>query len=88
MNNKHRKVLRALFAHPISANIDPRKVQAVLKELGAEFDNRHGGRLGVRLGGHFAEFHFGQHALSKDQVVQVKKYLETCGIDPQADPQL
>jgi len=85
MNHKHRKTLHSLFAHPISANIDPRKVETTLGELGAEFDNRHGGRIGVRLKGHFAEFHFGQHSLSKDQVVQVKKYLEGCGVDPKRD---
>jgi len=55
MNHKHRKVLHALFAHPISANISARSVESVLKELGAEIEQRHGGRLGVRLNEHFVE---------------------------------
>ena len=47
MNHKHRKVLHALFAHPVSANIAPaRAVEAVLKELGGEVDQRHGGARG------------------------------------------
>ena len=85
MNHKHRKVLHALFAHPISGNIDPRKVESVLGELGGTFENRHGGRIAVRLNGQFAEFHFGHHSLSKDQVVHLKKYIEACGIDPKRD---
>ncbi|MBT6118121.1 MAG: hypothetical protein HOH66_09670, partial [Rhodospirillaceae bacterium] len=49
MNHKHRKVLHALYAHPISANIDMKAVEAVFGELGAEVDNRHGSRIGVTL---------------------------------------
>ena len=36
MNHRHRKVLHALFAHPVSANIHFRDVESVFKELGGE----------------------------------------------------
>lgn len=85
MNHKHRKVLHALFAHPISANIDPRKVESVLGEMGATMENRHNGRVAVRLNGQFAEFHFDHHSLSKDQVIHLKKFIEASGIDPERD---
>lgn len=85
MNHKHRKVLHALFAHPVSANISARAVDSIFKEMGADIEQRHGGRLGVRLNGHFAEFSHHDHSLSPDQVRQVKKFIEDAGIDPETD---
>ena len=87
MNHRHRKVLHALFAHPVSANIAVRDVESVLVELGATVDNRHGGRMGVRLNEHFAEFaHRSAHSLSPDQVRHVRKFLTDAGVDPAAYP--
>ena len=57
MNHRHRKTLAALFAHPVSANIDFKEVVHVLEELGAEIDNKAGSRIGVKLNGHSAAFH-------------------------------
>lgn len=39
MNHKHRKTLHALFAHPVSANINYQAVVHVLEELGAVVEN-------------------------------------------------
>ena len=86
MNHRHRKTLHALFAHPISANIDFKEVVHVLEELGAEVDNRSGNRIGVTLNGHTAVFSHAHHALPKEQVVQIRKFLAQCGIDPAAYP--
>jgi hypothetical protein len=36
MNHRHRKVLHAVFAHPLNHNIDPTHLEHVLEELGAE----------------------------------------------------
>lgn len=85
MNHKHRKTLHALFAHPVSANIKTKAVEAVLSELGAELDQRHGGRMGVRLNDHFAEFSHPAHALAPGQVQQMRKFLSDAGIDPERD---
>ena len=85
MNHKHRKVLHALFAHPVSANISPRSVEAVLKELGAEIEQRHGGRWGVRLNKHFAEFSHSGHSLKPSQVQQMRKFIDAAGVDPERD---
>lgn len=85
MNHKHRKVLHALFAHPASANLSPRSVESVLVELGADIDQRHGGRWGVRLKGHFAEFSHGGHSLAPQQVRQIAKFVSDAGIDPERD---
>ncbi len=82
MNHRHRKVLQAIFAHPISANIDFNEVVHVLGELGAEVDNKSGNRIGVTLKGHTAAFSHANHSLPKEEVVQIRKFLETCGVDP------
>lgn len=80
MNHRHRKVLQQLFAHPISANVDFKEVVHVLEELGAEVDNKSGNRIGVKLNGHSAAFVHVQHSLPKDEVVQIRHFLERCGV--------
>ncbi len=86
MNYHHRKTLHALFAHPISANIDFKKVMHLLEEIGAEVDNKSGNRVGVTLSGHSAAFTHVHHDLPKEEVVQVRKFLEACGITPATYP--
>jgi hypothetical protein len=80
MNHHHRKTLHALFAHPISTNIDFKQVVHLLEDLGAEVDNKSGNRVGVKLGGHSAAFTHAHHDLPKEEVVQVRKFLEMCGV--------
>jgi len=85
MNHHHRKVLHALFAHPVSANIDPKAVQAALVELGAEVTHGGHGHLRVSLNGHTHGFHDAHHSLSKDAVVELRHFLTLAGIDPARD---
>ena len=83
MNHRHRKVLQAIFAHPVNTNLNFRDVEGVFTELGAEIDNKTGGRIGVTLNGHSAAFHHTTgHSVPVDEVVQVRKFLEGCGITP------
>ena len=58
----------------------------MLEELGAEVDNKSGNRIGVKLNGHTAAFTHANHSTPKEEVVQIKKFLETCGINPDAYP--
>lgn len=85
MNHHHRKILHSLFAHPINGNISLKEVEAVFKELGAELSTASSGRIHVALNGHSANFSRPQHSLPREEVVQVRKFIETCGIDPVAD---
>ncbi|MBL4758497.1 MAG: hypothetical protein JKY32_12940 [Rhizobiales bacterium] len=85
MNHKHRKVLHALYAHPASANISARAVESVLKEMGAEIEQRHGGRWGVRLNEHFVEISHKTHSFSPMQVRQMAKFIKDAGIDAERD---
>lgn len=86
MNHRHRKVLHSVFAHPVSANIHAADVEAVLGELGAELDHSHHGKLTAQLGGHALALSHTSHTLTPEQVRQVRKFLEECGIDPAAYP--
>lgn len=82
MNHRHRKILQALFAHPVNGNINFKDVEHLLGELGAEVDNKSGNRIGVVLNGHKAAFHNTGHSVPLDEVVQIRKFLETCGVTP------
>ncbi len=86
MNHRHRKVLHALFDHPVSANLHAGDVEAVLIELGAELEHTHHGKLTARLGDHLLSLSHANHTLAPDQVRQVRKFLEDCGVDPAVYP--
>lgn len=86
MNHHHRKTLHALFAHPISANIGFKEVEHLLTDLGAEIANKSGSRIGVTLNGHTAAFRHANHSLHKDEVVEIKHFLEKCGVTPDVYP--
>jgi len=85
MNHHHRKVLHALFAHPVSSNIAMKDIESVLRELGGEVNSAQSGKLHVALNGHSANFSHAKHSLPKQEVQQVRKFIETCGIDPERD---
>jgi len=86
MNHHHRKTLHALFAHPLSGNIDSKKAVHLLEDAGAEVDNKAGNRISAKLNGHSATFVHAHHDLPKEEVVQVRKFFETCGIAPNKFP--
>jgi len=81
MNHRHRKVLHAIFAHPVSSNIDFKEALHMLTELGAKIDNKSGNRVGVALNGHTAAFTHAHHTVPREEVIQIKKFLEQCGIE-------
>ncbi|MGG5810276.1 hypothetical protein [Falsiroseomonas sp. CW058] len=85
MNHSHRKVLHALFSHPVSANIDPKHVLAVFEDLGAEVAHGGHGALKVTLNGRTHGFHDTRHSLSKQEVGEMRKFLAEAGIDPARD---
>jgi hypothetical protein len=86
MNHRHRKLLHAIFAHPINANLGMKEVEHLLRELGAEIENKSGGRVGVTLNGHTVAFTVADHSVPKDEVVQIRKFLETCGVSAESYP--
>ena len=85
MNHKHRSHLHDVFAHPVSSNIDPRLTHAMLRALGADISHGGHGQFIVKLNGHTYGFHDAHHALSKQEVVTLRKFLELAGVDPARD---
>lgn len=47
MRRRHRRILEALFAHPVSANIQWREIEALFIELAADISERGGGQVAV-----------------------------------------
>lgn len=86
MNHHHRKVLHAIFAHPISANIAMKDVEHLLADLGAEIESKSGSRIGITLGEHKLAVQHVNHSVPKEEVVQIRKFLETCGKTPAEFP--
>ena len=86
MNHHQRKVLHAIFAHPVNANLDLKDVMGMLTALGADMDAKTKSRIGITLNGQTAVLHLTQHSLLKAEVMQIRKFLELCGISAGAYP--
>jgi hypothetical protein len=86
VNHRQRKVLHAIFAHPVNANLEMKDIVNVLNGLGAEIDAKSKSRLGVTLNGRTTVLHLASHSLSKAEVMQVRKFLESSGITAEVYP--
>jgi len=86
MNHHQRKLFHAIFAHPLNANLEMKDIVNVLNGLGAEIDAKSKSRLGVTLNGRMTVLHLASRTLSKTDVMQIRKFLETCGITAEAYP--
>lgn len=80
MNHHQRKVLHAIFAHPVNANLEMKDIETVLNGLGAEFAPKTKSRIGVRLNGKETVLHLANHTLMRGEVIEVRKFLEACGV--------
>jgi hypothetical protein len=74
MKRAHRKTLEAVFAHPTSANIAWKEIEALFVGIGAEVSEREGSRV----------FHRPHPSPKTDKgaVVSVRKWLEQHGVKP------
>ena len=84
MKRRHQRTLEALYAHPTSANIAWKDVEALLLELGAEVSEREGSRIAVVLFSEVRVFHRPHPSPHTDKgaVVAVRKWLEQHGVTP------
>ncbi|MGO8738041.1 hypothetical protein [Rhodoblastus sp.] len=80
MHHHERKILHAFFAHPISTNIEFKDAEHALAALGADLDMKGGNRIEVTLKGQKIMLHRNHHSLSKADVMQIRKFLEGCGL--------
>jgi hypothetical protein len=87
VNHHQRKVLHAIFAHPLNANLEMKDIVSVLNALGAEIDDaKSKSRLGVMLNGRTTVLHISSQSVLKAEVMQIRKFLESCGIAVEAYP--
>lgn len=84
MTNKHRKILDAIFANPVHPGIAWRDIEMLLMELGAERFEGSGSRVRFLLNGVKATFHrlHPHKETDKGEVMSVRRFLETGGINP------
>jgi hypothetical protein len=85
MNHRHRKVLHGIFAHPLNHNLDPRAVEHVLEELGAELRHTGHGALSIKLADQQGSFHLGTGSVSGDEVMRLRKLIAAAGVEPERD---
>ncbi len=84
MNRTHRRTLEAIFSMPTPANLEWRKIEALLVALGAESVEGTGSRVAFVLNGKRADFHRphpGKEA-KRYQVRAMREFLEMAGIQP------
>lgn len=85
MNHRHRKILHGIFAHPLNHNLDPKAVEHLLEELGAELHPSGSGAIRVTLKGTQDSVHLGAHSVAGDQVMRLRKLLTAAGVEPERD---
>jgi hypothetical protein len=86
INHQHRKTLASIFAHPLPHNLDPKAVEHLLAELGAEVVHAEHGMTQVTLLGQHGSFHFNLHAVVADDVMKLRHLLTAAGLEPGAFP--
>lgn len=84
MRRKHQKTLELIFAHPVSANIPWKVIEALFVELGAEISEREGSRVGVRLFNERRVFHRPHPSpnTNKGAVASIRSWLLSNGVKP------
>ncbi|MCY3724921.1 MAG: type II toxin-antitoxin system HicA family toxin [Candidatus Poribacteria bacterium] len=84
MNKRHRRILDAIFAQPISGNIKWRDVESLLKNLGAVLTERAGSRVSVSLNNNIIVFHRPHPSpnMDKGAIRDLRRFLQSAGITP------
>jgi hypothetical protein len=84
VNAKQAKILAAIFADPIRADVPRRDIVAFFRANGAHVRQGAGSRIRVTLGGVRATFHAPHPEKNTDKgaVRSVRQFLENAGIRP------
>jgi len=86
MNHRHRRTLTRLFAHPIHTDIEWSRIEALFHALGAEVCFTHADRVKVKMPAGqetFITLPKTHQLQEKDDVMRIRRFLETCGITPE-----
>ena len=84
LSGRHREVLRHVFSHPMSHNLEWRQVLALLREV-AEVDEQKDGVVEIRATGQQPVF-VRRHGkdVDPDDVESIRHLLEALGLKPAA----
>ena len=86
LHKRQRTTLRKIFTHPIDMNIEWNDVLSMFGALGAEITESHGRSVKITLDGHAVDFERPHHSHSisdKDEVMKLRHFLETLGVQPE-----
>ncbi len=85
---KHRQTLEAIFAHPVSTNLDWKAVEHLFEHLGYEIEitKNHHAKVKAADGSEVVIIlpHHGSAIQSKDEVVKIRHFLEAQGVTPES----
>lgn len=84
MKRVHQKTLAGVFAHPTSANLPWKDIEALLVALGAQISEREGSRVAIVLFNEVRVFHRPHPSPKTDKgaVAALRKWLEQHGVRP------
>ena len=83
MSHKHKVKIEKLFEHPLSGNIEIKKLISALEHYGAEVDQTKHGRVKILLKGEeFVLSLTHNSTLSKDSIMSLRHFLEKVGLVP------
>ena len=84
MKRKHQKTLDAIYARPVSVNIQWHDIEALFVELGADISEREGSRIAVVLFDEVRVFHRPHPSPDTDKgaVASIRKWFEQHGVAP------
>ncbi len=84
MKKKQRKTLEKIFSRPTRGTIKWSDIEGLLRELGAEIQEREGSRIGVYLFGEIRVFHRPHPSPETDKgaIASIRKWLKKNGVHP------
>ena len=84
MSKKHRRILTAIFAEPVRANVKWSDIEAMIEACGAEISEGKGSRVRIALNGVRAVFHrpHPQKETDKGALRSMRRFLTEAGVMP------
>ena len=81
--SKHKAKIAKIFEHPLSGNIDSKKVLSALEHFGAKVELNKEHRAIIHLNGKEHSLTLSHRPeLSKDAIVKLRHFLEEVGVTP------
>ncbi|SFV65564.1 hypothetical protein MNB_SM-5-755 [hydrothermal vent metagenome] len=82
--SKHKEKIKKIFEHPMSGNIEAKKLLSALEHFGAEVDLTKENHAKIHLNGKMFSMPLPHkdHTLAKDTIVELRHFLEEVGLTP------